>query len=98
MTDPKKCETIDEVREAIDNIDNQIIELLGKRFDYVKVVPKFKKNTEESIVAKPRYEQVIKSRMDLAEKQGLKGEIIGKIYKELLEYFIEEQKKIINTQ
>lgn len=98
MIDPKNCETIDEVRKAIDEIDNQIIELLGKRFSYVKEVPRFKKNTEESIVARPRYDEVIKSRMDLAQKHGLNGDIISKIYKELLEYFIEEQKKIINSQ
>ncbi len=98
MIAPEKCETLSEVRDAIDALDKQIIELLGKRFDYVKMVPKFKINTEESIVAKPRYDLVLKSRMELAEKNGLDPDIIGKVYKDLLDYFINEQKRIINTQ
>ena len=53
MKNPKDCNDIVEVREELDSIDKQIIELLGIRFSYIKEVVRFKKN-EEDIVAQKR--------------------------------------------
>ena len=59
---PKDCKNIEEIREAIDELDSQIIELLGNRFQYVKEIVKFKEKNEKSIVANNRREAVIDSR------------------------------------
>jgi isochorismate pyruvate lyase len=39
---PNDCESISEIRYAIDQIDKQIIALLGERFNYVKAASQFK--------------------------------------------------------
>ena len=38
-----KCDSLEEVRENIDNIDDKIIKLIAQRSDYVKQVAYFKK-------------------------------------------------------
>ena len=39
---PQECESIDEVRAAIDAIDAELIAALGLRFQYVQAVMRFK--------------------------------------------------------
>lgn len=93
-----KCCSIEEIREAIDQIDQQIIELLGKRYVYVKEVVRFKKPTKDSIVAQSRFDNVISSRREMAEANGLNPDIIEKIYRDLLGHFIAEEMKIIQKK
>lgn len=98
MKSAKDCTSIEEIREAIDQLDSQIIELLGARYQYVKEIVRFKQPTEESIIAKKRYDSVISSRREMAEKNGLSPDLIEKIYKEMLAHFIGEELKLINKK
>lgn len=98
MKSANRCSTIEEVRSAIDTIDRELIQLLGKRFQYVKEIIKFKEPTEEGIVARERYESVIRSRRELALRNGLDQDLIERIYRELLNYFIEEELKLIKDK
>jgi isochorismate pyruvate lyase len=98
MKSANRCTTIEEVRSAIDAIDHELIQLLGKRFQYVKEVIKFKEPTEEGIVAKERFESVIQSRRKLALKYGLDQDLIERIYRELLNYFIAEELKLMKDK
>jgi len=94
---PEQCTSIEDVRSEIDKLDQEIISLLGKRFLYVKEIMKFKSNNEE-IYARERYNQVIKSRRELASKHGLSPDIIERVYTLLISYFIEEEQKILNAK
>ena len=96
MKFPKECNTITEIRNEIDVIDNQIIELLAKRFLYVKEIVRFKSN-EEDVVARKRYEEVIQKRRQWAAEQGLNPDIIETTYKTLIAYFIDEQMKLLKN-
>lgn len=87
--------SIEQIRSKIDDIDKKIISLLGERFEYVKGVVNFKQPTKDSIIAKERFDAVIENRKELAKAEGLNPEIIGKVYTDLLEYFIDEQLKLI---
>lgn len=98
MRHPEKCENIEEVRLAIDTIDKEIIQLLGKRFQYVKEVIRFKEPTEESVVAQERFNSVISSRRKLAKDAGLNPDIIESIYRQLLGHFIDEELKLIKNK
>ena len=95
---PADCCTIDEIRDAIDSIDKEVINLLGKRYQYVKEIIRFKKPTKESVVAQERFNSVITSRRLLAEEAGLDPNIIEKIYRELLGHFINEELKLLQNK
>jgi len=91
---PEKCKNIQEIREAIDNIDKEIIELIGRRFNYVKEIVKFKSRDRDSIVAKDRYDEVIENRRMLAVENGLNPDLIENIYKSLINHFINKEIEI----
>jgi len=97
MRDPKQCNNIKEIREGIDEIDFQIIGLLGKRLSFVEEIVKFKDN-EESIVAKSRQEEVIEQRRKWAEQFNLDQDLIENIYKTLLQFNIQKELKIFRHQ
>ena len=94
---PAECKNIIEVRSEIDAIDRVIINLLSRRFDYVREVVKYKDGTPEGIEAADRRQQVLECRRKWAEEQGLSPDIVGDIYDRLIAYFIEEEKKIKNV-
>lgn len=91
---PEECTSLDDVRLEIDRIDREILNLLHKRFQYVKEVVKFKLHNKDSIAARKRYKSVIKVRGEWAKELGLNSTVIKKVYKLLLDYFIKEEMKI----
>ena len=95
MKPVKDCKNIEDIRRAIDELDEEIITLLGKRYQYVKEIVKFKKKNEESIVAKERREAVIRSRRKLAVENGLDPDVIEELYRKLISHFIDEELKLI---
>ncbi len=94
---PQECSTIAEVRNEIDNIDSQIIKLLSTRFDYVREVVKYKEKTATGIEASDRRAAVINSRRQWAQKAGLDPDVVGNIYDTLIDYFIDEEKKLMTS-
>ena len=95
MKPVKDCKNIEDIRRAIDELDEEIITLLGKRYQYVKEIVKFKEKNEESIVAKARREAVIRSRRKLAVENGLDPDVIEELYRNLINHFIAEDLKLI---
>ncbi|MDO4955897.1 MAG: chorismate mutase [Bacteroidales bacterium] len=92
---PGECTNINEVRNEIDNIDFNLIKLLSNRFDYVREVVKYKENTNDGIEASDRRAAVIASRRKWAEEAGINPDVIENIYNTLIDYFITEEKKLI---
>ncbi|MBQ0060423.1 MAG: chorismate mutase [Bacteroidales bacterium] len=92
---PGECTNINEVRNEIDNIDFDLIKLLSNRFGYVREVVKYKENTNDGIEASDRRAAVIASRRKWAEEAGVNPDVIENIYNTLIDYFITEEKKLI---
>jgi isochorismate pyruvate lyase len=92
---PEDCRNISEIRTEIDAIDKKILKMLGQRFEYVKKVVDFKEKTPDSIVASNRRETVIAQRREWAIENGLSPDAIEEMYRNLIQYFIDEEMKII---
>lgn len=92
---PHECSDITEIRNEIDSIDRKIISLLSTRFGYVREVVKYKENTDIGIEASERRAEVIASRRQWAEESGLNPDVIENIYNTLIDYFIEEEKRLL---
>ena len=97
MKIPQDCSSIEEVRREIDNIDNEIIDLIGKRLSFVREIIKYKSNAEE-IYAKERYHHVIEKRRELAKVYQLNPDVIENIYRVMMDYFIKEQCNLLKTK
>ena len=83
-----QCKSIEEVRENIDRIDNEIIKLIAERTGYVKQVVNFK-NTPEDVQATDRKETVIRNVRSKAEEYGANPDMIESLYREMISRFID---------
>jgi isochorismate pyruvate lyase len=98
MKSATNYKSIEEVREAIDTIDREIIGLLGKRFEFVKEVTRFKEPNEASVISKKRLDAVISTRREMSKKHGLNPDVIESIYRLLIDYFISEEMKLLKIK
>jgi isochorismate pyruvate lyase len=92
MKEPDECSNIQEIRQEIDRIDQQIIAAFGKRFEYVKAAANFK-TSETSVKAPERVKSMLQQRRLWAEEHGLNPDVIEKLYQDLVNYFINEESK-----
>jgi isochorismate pyruvate lyase len=89
---PEECKNITDIRVEIDQLDHQVIALLGQRFTYVKAASKFKTDVT-SVKAPERFQAILQQRRAWAEEAGLNPDAIEKMYADLVNHFIEEEIK-----
>lgn len=90
MKQPDSCTSIQDIREAIDSIDKDIINKFGIRFEYVKAAAKFKQNTKD-VKAEERFNSMLKQRRTWAAENNLNPDLIEQLYRDLVNYFINEE-------
>jgi isochorismate pyruvate lyase len=95
MENPGSCKNIEEIREAIDGIDFQILKLYSKRFEFVKEIVKFKTD-EASVIAESRQKEVILKRREWADEMGLNPDFIEEIYRKLIRANVRKELEILN--
>lgn len=86
------CQSLLDIRAGIDDIDQQVIRLLGERFSYVKAAAAFKRDAD-AVRAPQRLQQMLAQRRDWATQAGLSADVIEALYRQLVEYFIAEERR-----
>ena len=86
------CKNIDEVRDNVNNIDEQIVKLIALRGSFVKQAAKFKKDSND-VKAPKRVEEVISKVKNIARLNGANEEVVENVYKVMLESFIKAELK-----
>ena len=71
---------IDELRKAIDELDEEILNLLSKRKDFVRKVAKLKENLGLPVFDKRREEEILKSISNRAKQLGLDVHSVSNIF------------------
>lgn len=94
---PVKCNSVDEIRTAIDQIDREIFLLFAERHKYVEEIVKFKTD-EEGVVARERKIKVIQQRIEWAEELGLNPATFKEIYQLLIESNIKHELKLLKAK
>jgi isochorismate pyruvate lyase len=87
---PEDCESIGDVRQAIDELDQEIIGLIGRRAHYVARAAHFKTG-QQSIRAPERQHTMFEARRRWAEENGLDPTVIEDLYHTLLSYFVDRE-------
>jgi len=88
--EPEHCSGMEDIRTEIDKMDQDIITILGKRFEYVKAASKFK-TSQTSVRAPERFNAMLEQRRIWASSQGLSPDVIEKMYRDLVNHFINEE-------
>ena len=87
MSDGNK-DQLSSIRKEIDQIDYRLVEILKERQDLVNRASSLKKN-EHAVRDSSRVEEVIKRVRGLAEKIGMSPEIVEKVYRPMIDAYIE---------
>lgn len=96
MTNPENCKSIEEIREAIDGIDYQIMKLFSERYEFVKGIVKFKTD-EASVIAESRQKEVIEKRRKWAVELGLNPDLFEDIFWTLIQYNVQKELEILKN-
>jgi len=86
----EKCESLLDIRNGIDHIDQEVIRLLGVRMEYVLNAAKFKPNVE-AIPAPERVLEMLADRRKWSQEVKLDEEFIVPLYERIIQWFILQQ-------
>jgi isochorismate pyruvate lyase len=86
MKTPESCSTLQDVRDAIDEIDREVVQLLGKRSGFVHAAAAFK-TSEESVRAPERFAAMLMTRRQWAEESGLAPDFVELLYRDIVAHF-----------
>jgi isochorismate pyruvate lyase len=90
MKTPEECTNLNDVREAIDQIDHEIITLIGTRAKYVQAAAAFK-TSQTTVKAADRVTAMLLTRRKWAADVGISPDVIEKLYTDLVDYFTQEE-------
>jgi len=90
MKEPNEVSGLDDVREAIDSLDQRIIECMGLRMRYVKAAAQFKPSLQ-SIPAPDRVAQMLPERREWARQAGLNADYIEQLFVGIIDWYIAQQ-------
>ncbi|POF41589.1 isochorismate-pyruvate lyase [Pseudomonas laurylsulfativorans] len=94
---PAECAGMEDIRREIDALDQAVIKLLGRRFQYVIAASKFK-TSAASVRAQERFNTMLATRREWAKAEGLSPDAIAKMYSDLVNHFIAEEMKHWSAQ
>jgi isochorismate pyruvate lyase len=86
----KKCTTLDEAREAIDKVDEEIVKLIAQRNDYIKQIAHFKTSIDE-VKAQERINDVISRVRAQAIELDLSPNLINDLYVRMIDGMVESE-------
>lgn len=86
MENTQKCQSIEDVRGHIDEVDREIIELIAQRAEFVKIAAQFKKSISD-VKAADRVKSMMVSRRAWAQECGVEPDFIEKLFTSMVQYF-----------
>jgi isochorismate pyruvate lyase len=90
MKAPAECRSLEEVRSAIDRIDEEMIGLLARRALYVQAAARFKTSAAD-VPAPERLTAMLAVRRQWAEQGGLDPDFVEHLYREMVAHFVSRE-------
>ncbi len=88
--------TLEDLRTEIDQVDNEIIEIMGKRMKIAQEIGRVKKENGIQILQPTRWDHIIQHRSEQGEKHGLTGQFMTEVYNSIHTESIRHQTKVMN--
>lgn len=93
----QSTEDLSELRNQIDELDNQLLELLAKRMRISCEIGTFKKEHDMTIVQTDRYDEILTKRISQAETMGMNPEFMRVVLEAIHEESVRMQIDILNN-
>jgi len=87
---------LEKLRSEIDKLDEELIDILGRRMNIVEDIGKYKKEHNITILQLKRWSQIIRERVDAGVRIGLTREFLLKLLEALHEESIQRQTDVMN--
>jgi chorismate mutase len=87
---------LEELRTEIDKLDEEMIDILGRRMNIVEEIGKYKKENNITILQLKRWSRIIHDRVDTGVHIGLSREFLLKLLEALHEESIQRQTDVFN--
>lgn len=91
-------ENLSLLRNQIDSIDEQLLELLAKRMRVSREIGVYKKEHNMPILQSPRYSEILEKRASMGQSMDLNTEFVKEMLKEIHEESVRQQMIIMNQQ
>ena len=88
---------LDGYRQKIDNSDQLLLEILGKRMDVAEKIGLLKKSNNVAVLQNKRWNEILGKMIIDGESHGLSEEFILKIFKAIHQESINHQQNILNS-
>lgn len=91
-------ESLTALRNQIDEIDNQLLDLLSKRMRVSREIGQYKKEHNMAVLQTRRYDEILKNRIEQAEPLDMADEFIRTILEAIHEESVRQQIRILNGE
>ncbi len=91
-------ESLTLLRQQIDSIDNELIEVLNKRMRVSREIGQFKKEHRMPVLQAGRYDDIMQSRVKLAQEMGMSGEFMKTVLAAIHEESVRQQIEVFNNR
>jgi chorismate mutase/prephenate dehydratase len=91
MSNDNKQKSLSELRQQLDKTDEDIVRLLARRLETVKLIGKAKAENASAVRDPERERQVIARVESLANSLGISAPLLRKIFSEIIDYSVSRQ-------
>lgn len=91
-------ESLTLLRQQIDRIDNDLLEILGKRMGVSREIGRYKREHRMSVVQAGRYNDVMRSRVQLGEEMGMSPDFLRTVLLAIHDESVRQQIEVINDR
>ncbi|MBT8221786.1 MAG: chorismate mutase, partial [Eudoraea sp.] len=88
---------LNNLRAQIDVIDNQLIDILGKRMEVSDQIGELKKDRNVAVLQTNRWNSILGKMILEGESKGLSEEFVLRMFKAIHQESINHQEKILNA-
>ncbi|HNB80662.1 MAG TPA: bifunctional 3-deoxy-7-phosphoheptulonate synthase/chorismate mutase type II [Chitinophagaceae bacterium] len=88
---------IEEIRQMLDSMDAELVELIGKRMDMVKILGEIKAQNNMPIYQAERWRDIVESRTGWGQHSGLDALFITQLFQLIHDKSIQTQIAILNS-
>jgi chorismate mutase len=90
--------TIGELRDEIDKLDDQIIDIFEQRMHIADQIGHYKKAHNVAILQSKRWDSILTRRLEMGFRKGLSNEFITRVFRAIHQESINHQARIMNIE
>ena len=94
--DVEFLEHIDDLRSQIDHLDNELLDLYGKRMQLAEAIGKYKKKNNIAILQSSRWNEILEQSMAKGREKGLSDGFVTQVLTAIHQESINHQTKVMN--